>query len=443
MAQKGSIDASGRFSGHNLLATMPVIAVSYVLLALPLQSAIEGGRIINNLFWPVVAVITFGILFNNRSKIEWRFVTSLPVLSLLAYFIFSGASIFWALSPGLALSRYVAHLLAAFIIVAPYALPIRTPNTVLRLQICFAIALAINAMYVGFTNPGALGHAGYMDHKQELGTFAAVAVILSFHGLFMRGWGRLLSILSLAVAVWILVQSESKSAFAFSIFAIGFAGLLLLLCWAAGYVMKITPAYLLGAAAVAASFVRSPVERIGYRLYGDSTLTGRTEIWEYVNSQILQHPWFGWGFHSYYFVPNSPQFTAPGWVRDMPSSHSGYLELELETGRIGYWIFMIFIFASLHGIEQIRRQDPARAWLYLSVAIYAIFVNLLDSYWLVLSQLWLVYLVVTAETVRGALSSSAVPGVAGSRNRAQVRSRQRPGGFTATTAKRPAARLNF
>ena len=66
----------------------------------------------------------------------------------------------------------------------------------------------------------------------------------------------------------------------------------------------------------------------------------------------------------------------------MPSSHSGYLELRLETGRIGYWIFMVFIYASLHLLEYVRRKDPVRAWGFLSIQLFAVMINLLDSNWL-------------------------------------------------------------
>ena len=147
-------------------------------------------------------------------------------------------------------------------------------------------------------------------------------------------------------------------------------------------------------------FVSNPIERIGYRLYGDATLTGRTGIWAFIDYQISQKPWFGWGFHSYYFVPNSPQNEAPGYIREMPSSHSGYLELKLETGRIGYWIFLVFIYSSLHLLERVRRKDPVRAWCFLSIELFAVLINLLDSNWLVLTHFWLLYLIVVAESVR-------------------------------------------
>ena len=91
----------------------------------------------------------------------------------------------------------------------------------------------------------------------------------------------------------------------------------------------------------------------------------------------------------------------------MPSSHSGYLELKLETGRIGYWIFLVFIYSSLHLLERVRRIDPVRAWGFLSIELFAVLSNLLDSSWLILTHFWLLYLIVVAESVRYSLPSKA------------------------------------
>ena len=91
----------------------------------------------------------------------------------------------------------------------------------------------------------------------------------------------------------------------------------------------------------------------------------------------------------------------------MPSSHSGYLELKLETGRIGYWIFLVFIYSSLHLLERVRRKDPIRAWLFLSFELFAVLNNLLDSSWLILTHFWVLYLIVVAESVRYSLPSTA------------------------------------
>src|SRR5262249_28218717 len=181
--------------------------------------------------------------------------------------------------------------------------------------------------------------------------------------------------------------------------------LILVLC----KILRTTPAYIIAAIVVASWFVDNPVERLGYRLYGDATLTGRTGIWGFIYYRISQKPWFGWGFHSYFFVPNSPQKEAGGYIAQMPSSHSGFLELRLETGRIGYWVFLVFIYASLHCVERVRRKDPVRAWFYLAIILFACLINLVDSAWLVLNHFWLLYLIVVAEVVRYSWQSKLSP----------------------------------
>jgi exopolysaccharide production protein ExoQ len=411
-AEKSNFPSMG-FSGATFLAVIPVSAILYVLLVLPFLPDDGKGRVENILFWPVAAALTLTLVFQNRTRIDYRFFLSLPILSLIAYLVFAAASVTWAYSPDFAFSRLVVQVLALIVVVVPYALPIRAKYTIPGVHLCYAIALAVNAVYVLTTPPSPIGHPGYFTHKQELGLFSAVGIILSSHELLHRGWRRLVALIAIGLGFWLVFESQSKSALAIALVAITFSGPILLLCKKT----RLTPAFIVAAVVVACMFVSNPVERIGYRLYGDPTLTGRTGIWAFTNYQISRKPWFGWGFHSYYFVPNSPQNEAPGYIRLMPSSHSGYLELKLETGRIGYWIFLLFIYSSLHLLERVRRKDPLRAWCLLSFELFAVLTNLLDSSFLTLGHFWLLYLIVVAESVRYSWPSrvpSPAPGLRGS-----------------------------
>jgi exopolysaccharide production protein ExoQ len=381
------------FSGA-LLSIMPVFAIFYVLLVLPFLPDDGKGRVENILFWPAAAALTLALILSNWSRLDSRFWRSPPIIALIAYMSFAAASVTWAYAPDYAFSRLAVQVLGLIVIVAPYALRIRAKYTIQLLHVCVATALAISAVYVLTTPPSPIGHPGYFLHKQELGLLAASGVILSTHELLFRGWRRLLAIIAICVGVWLIVASQSKSALAFSFFAMACSWLILFLCRK----LRTTPAFIIAAVVVASMFVSNPIERIGYRLYGDSTLTGRTAIWDFAKYQISRKPWFGWGFHSYYFVPNSPQEQAGGYVAQMPSSHSGYLELQLETGRIGYWLFLGFIFASLHCVE--RCMDAVRAWIYLSNMLFALLINFLDSAWFAFNTVWIIYLIVVAEAVQ-------------------------------------------
>jgi len=392
---------SARFSGATLLAIIPVCAVFYVLLVLPFIPGEGKARVENILFWPLAVLLTLTLVFLNRTRIERRFFLSWPIMSLIAYLVFAAASVTWAYSPDFAFSRLVVQLLVMIVVVVPYALPIGTKYAIPGAHLCYALALAVSAVYVLTTPPSPIGHPGYFTHKQELGLLAAVGIILSSHEVLHRGWRRFLAFIALGLGFWLVFASESKSALAFALVALVCSWLTLLLCKKT----RLTPAFIVAAVVVASMFVHDPIERIGYRVFGDSTLTGRTAIWAFANYRISQKPWFGWGFHSYYFVPNSPQNEAPGYVRTMPSSHSGYLELKLETGWIGYWIFLIFIYSSLHLLEPVRRKAPVRAWCYLSIQLFALLIDLTDSNWIVLNGLWMIYLLFVADAVRFSLPS--------------------------------------
>jgi exopolysaccharide production protein ExoQ len=373
------------------------------LLILPFIPSEGNDRPENILFWPVAAGLTLMLVFLNRAQINYRFFRSLPIASLIAYFGFAAASVTWAYSPDIAFSRLSVQVLAFIVVVTPYALPIRTKYTVSALYLCYAIGLAISAVYVLTTPPSPIGHPGYFDHKQQLGQFGVLSIILSSHELRHRGWRRFVALITTGVGFWLAFESQSKAALALGLIAMACSWLILLIC----KMTRLTPAYIVAAVVVASMLVSNPIERIGYRLYGDSTLTGRTEIWNFTQYRIWQAPWLGWGFHSYYLVPKSPQNEAPGFLRQMPSSHSGYLELKLETGRIGYWIFLVFICSSLHLLERVRRKDPARAWCFLSIELFAVLDNLLDSGWLTLTHFWVLYLIVVAESVRYSWPSRA------------------------------------
>lgn len=385
-----------------MLAMMPALVIFYILLILPFFPDDGKGRVENILFWPIMAALVLTLSLQNRAEVDHRFFRSVPIASLIAYLVFAAASVTWAYSPDFAFSRLVVQVLALIVVVVPYALPARGKHALQGVFLCYVLALAVSAVFVLTTPPSPIGHPGYFTHKQELGLLAAVGIILSAYEVLQRGWRRIVALFVMLLAFWLVFESQSKSAVAFAVVALLSSWLMLTICKRT----RLTPAFFVAAIVVLSMFKSYPIERLGYRLYNDVTLTGRTGIWAFIDYQIDQKPWAGWGFHSYYFVPNSPQNQATGYVRDMPSSHSGYRELKLETGRIGYWIFLIFIFSSLHLLERVRRIDPVRAWLFLSVELFAVLSNLLDSSWLTLTQFWMLYLIVVAESVRCTLQGT-------------------------------------
>ena len=145
------------------------------------------------------------------------------------------------------------------------------------------------------------------------------------------------------------------------------------------------------------------IERISYIIYGDSTLTGRTFIWDFANYEINRRPLLGWGYQSFWLVgPDAPSVVdAPGWLGTLTEAHNGYYDTKLELGYIGYTLLLIFIISTLHGIGRVADHNPARAWSILSLALYVILYNLTESVWLRSFEfLWVTFLILVVEVAR-------------------------------------------
>lgn len=88
-------------------------------------------------------------------------------------------------------------------------------------------------------------------------------------------------------------------------------------------------------------FILSPDLILGF-LGKDETLTGRTDLWYYVNICISQKPLLGWGFSAFWSAlnPAAHEISANlGW--QVPNAHNGLLELLLELGGLGVSLFAL------------------------------------------------------------------------------------------------------
>jgi exopolysaccharide production protein ExoQ len=85
----------------------------------------------------------------------------------------------------------------------------------------------------------------------------------------------------------------------------------------------------------------------------------------------------------------------------MPNAHNGYYDTMLELGYVGLTLLVTFITATLHAIGRLADLDLRRAWLALSLALFIILYNFLESQWMRgFEFLWVVFAIVAADTGR-------------------------------------------
>jgi len=293
-------------------------------------------------------------------------------------------------------------------IVPPVMLAARNVDIMRGVFLCFAVALILN-LFIGRSDIQPdnfkfveIGYRGYFGTKNPLGEAASVAFLLCIYEVSQRGWRRATGLAVIVVSVYLVFLSQSKTAFALALICPFFSWIILSFRKAARIspaiiVTAITLCYLL----VSNIFHYDIMGRISYMLYHDSTLTRRTIIWSFVKDQISHRPLLGWGYQSFWLVPNSPSLQAPGFVKMMPNAHNGYYDTMLEMGYLGLAFLLVFVIATLHAIGRVADRDPARARFLLSLALFFILYNFFESLWMrAFEVLWVVFLVTAAEIAR-------------------------------------------
>jgi O-antigen ligase len=390
-----------------------IVAPLLIFLTLPdvqtLQNIVEA-RLEQRIFWPAMVTISVALGVQNYSRLG-RLTLPPHIICLLAYLAFAGASALWAFSPERSFIRFVQQVMIVTSIVLPAILAARTADMMRGLFLCFAFALILNVFFVlagsvtvvrygsSLVN---IGYQGYFNGKNYLGECAAVAFLLSLHEMLYRGRRRALGIIVAGIAILLVFLSDSKTAFALAFICPFLAGLTLIV----RKITRISPAIILLSIPfcyiVLSSVSNFNINRISYMLYGDSTLTGRTIIWDFAQYEIARSPLLGWGYQSFWLVPDSPAIVdAPGWIKMMPNAHNGYYDTMLEMGYAGLVFLLVFIIAILHAIGRVADRDLARAQLVLSLALFIILYNYFESLWMRgFEFLWVVFVMLAAEIGR-------------------------------------------
>jgi exopolysaccharide production protein ExoQ len=390
-----------------------ILVVTYCLIIAPLLifvlpgTSVTAPRIENKLFWPPMTIIAFGCLaLRDRSRLIWP-----PhIIWLAAYFALAGASSLWAFKPEISFSRFFTQLMLLISIILPAMLAPRTTDMMRGVFFCFVFAAILNVVVIlgGYSHESMsddvkIGYPGYFTFKGELGEFASFATLLSLYEIFHPGWRRALGLIVVGISTYLIFVSQSKGSY-------GFVALAAILAIPVLFVvrnMRVSPVILLLPPAICYAVLSQIVGNLGNRiswyLFANYTFTGRTYIWDFVNLEIAKRPLLGWGYRSFWLVgPDSPPLVdAWGWIRQMPSAHNGYLDTILDTGYIGLVLFLVFIFKTLHAIGRMADRDLARAWLLLSIALFIVLVNFLESGWMRGGDgLSMMFVIVAAEAGR-------------------------------------------
>jgi O-antigen ligase len=125
-----------------------------------------------------------------------------------------------------------------------------------------------------------------------------------------------------------------------------------------------------------------------------SDLSGRSNIWNFVLSQIPKHLWQGYGYAAFWPIP--PSNYAQFFYEKYNQSHNGYLDILNEIGVIGASLTVLMLVQQTVNFFKIRRTHPLLFSYSISMLLYCLISNITETTFLRGNNLMQVTFFITA-----------------------------------------------
>ncbi len=299
-----------------------------------------------------------------------RQTPALAFLLLLAL-----ASSAWSIDPPHTLSRSV--MLSGTCLVSLYIGLHYEVEQILTLIIATVATLAMATIVSVTLSPDTATHPrlagawrGVFEHKNYLGRsmlIGFVALLMKLRSADLSRSARLGYSLIFPLVGALILLSRSATACVLALIAVGlsvYLPCLLRPTTRRDYAVAIGGGVLgvfLGATAIF-----NPAG-ILHLLGKDTTLTGRTELWDIVLPHMLTRPWLGYGYGVFWDRFSDSIWQLARWPT--PHPHSGYIQLVLDLGIVGLLLFGFCFMLVFYRATILYRRDSQRKNLFPILAL--------------------------------------------------------------------------
>ncbi|MGH9204085.1 MAG: O-antigen ligase family protein, partial [Vicinamibacterales bacterium] len=138
-------------------------------------------------------------------------------------------------------------------------------------------------------------------------------------------------------------------------------------------------------------------------------LSGRTLMWSVVRYYMRMQPWRGWGFEAIWAHPPTIAVAQTAYGKFPYSSHSGYLEVLVSTGWIGFGLFMAFVAMALWRTFRFAWEGRNGASLWpLVFIVFALVTNVSESLFVSAEATWAITVAAAVAAARARRRRAAV-----------------------------------
>ncbi|MGU3467913.1 O-antigen ligase family protein [Methylobacterium sp. C33D] len=336
--------AGGSGESADAMPRLGLAAAAWIVLFL--FAPVVGEQIklpgIDKAIWICSDMIAFAFLVLRRDLAATLFGSR---LLLLSWPILAIASALWSLTPGL--SAYHGLQLLATIVAG---ITLRTTMGLSRLVRIVFLGLLLGQVLSAILTVAAPGltrgtdgnWAGIYSHKNVLGSLASLQILCAAC-LFLQGWNRLLTAFGFCLALVLLVATHSATALVAA--AVGLMPLAAIFAWrqgkhvtgfCLGIAIALAGVAILVVAARGADISASVLSDLGK----DTTLTGRTILWQFGLDQFWREPLIGIGYKAYWESP----LTTAAYLHFVTKQklwffHNNFIDTAVAFGIVGLVLF--------------------------------------------------------------------------------------------------------
>lgn len=366
------------FVGFSPFSPPPLVPAS--------AAAVSHGDVARQIGYLGIAAMV-GIAAFQRFGVGALRALPLTMAVLLAWCL---ASAYWSSQPELVLRRaglevvlVISLLLSAQTVGATRAFLLWRwlMAAVLLVNFLSIPMIAVARHGIGEIDPGLIGNwRGLYGHKNIAGAACAITAILFLFT--SNGWRNWIGIIIAAAACFFLAMTHSRSSAGFLVIALA-AGLLYRLSWRDGLsrAILVTAGALLAAALAALALLDAG--QIARMLEDPDEFTGRAAIWAAQLRYIADHPFLGAGFGTLtetYSLSPLKNYAGSAWVTAVSHGHSGYLEIFVTIGGIGFVLaLMALLLAPARRLWALDLQDDGFRPMLFSLFVFAVLHNVMES----------------------------------------------------------------
>ncbi|RWX79325.1 O-antigen ligase family protein [Neorhizobium lilium] len=334
---------------RNQIYAMMAVAISFFVFA---YSSRFGQISILAYYgaWFLLVLVNYRKALGSYGKYLWIF----------GFGLFCFVSAFWSPAFGVSLRtaiQYLTHIACALIAMRAVSIENLSKGAILGVGLVLVYSIVFGT-YLLDSMDGTFGFVGAFSSKNQLGFFASLGIFFCYAGVMVfRLWGLWLPVIGVVAlfSAYCLFASQSATS---AITTIGVVAL----CIGMQSFMIFSPrhrrmffaaAMVMGIGAVVGGLQFGAMDAI-LGLFGkDSTLTGRTYLWQQGIAIAQQSPYLGIGYQGFW-VPGFADaerlwddFGITG--KSGFHFHNTYIETTVETGVIGALLLVFILLTTLTG----------------------------------------------------------------------------------------------